>query len=273
MEHPTAVFILNRRRQRLLVHAFLPKHPVGTAVVLCPPFGEEKQKSYRAHLCLARALARKGIGTYRFDYSGCGDSEGDFADTTIETMIDDTFDVVAHAMDESSPDQLFIAGTRLGATIAALSAERGTQPDGLGLLFPILDGARYWRELVRQQQFADLSTGLKPVPRTQMTEMLETRGFVEIESNLVSGTMVRQLTKIGLTTQDQRIQCKVFTSYFDRQASEKTDVRMFGDKLKSSSCSVTDFASSDKEYWTLNSLYSNYQPTNTFDRFIEWIQS
>ena len=46
------------------------------AVLLCYPFGDEYIRSHRAFRHLAFLLARKGVVSMRFDYSGTGDSSG-----------------------------------------------------------------------------------------------------------------------------------------------------------------------------------------------------
>ncbi len=46
-------------------------------------------KDVRSAVNISRALAREGIATLRFDFTGLGESEGDFADTTLTTNVSD----------------------------------------------------------------------------------------------------------------------------------------------------------------------------------------
>jgi len=46
-------------------------------------------KDVRAAVNICRALAREGIATLRFDFTGLGESQGDFADTTFSSNIAD----------------------------------------------------------------------------------------------------------------------------------------------------------------------------------------
>ena len=48
-----------------------------TGVVLCYPMGHEYVYSHRAFLRLAMLLSSAGFHVLRFDFYGCGDSEGD----------------------------------------------------------------------------------------------------------------------------------------------------------------------------------------------------
>ncbi|MGH8369820.1 MAG: alpha/beta hydrolase family protein, partial [Gammaproteobacteria bacterium] len=46
-------------------------------------------KDVRAAFDISRALAMQGIATLRFDFTGIGESEGVFADTTFSTNVSD----------------------------------------------------------------------------------------------------------------------------------------------------------------------------------------
>ena len=46
-------------------------------------------KNLRAITNIARALTKEGFGILRFDFTGLGDSEGDFSDTNFTTNITD----------------------------------------------------------------------------------------------------------------------------------------------------------------------------------------
>jgi alpha/beta superfamily hydrolase len=65
-----------------------PKKKEG--FVFCAPFAEEKLWTHRVFVNFARLLAEKGYPVLRFDYMGNGDSEGDFEESSLETMLSDT---------------------------------------------------------------------------------------------------------------------------------------------------------------------------------------
>jgi len=46
-------------------------------------------KNIRAAVTISRALAQQGIGVLRFDFTGLGESDGDFADTNFSSNVDD----------------------------------------------------------------------------------------------------------------------------------------------------------------------------------------
>ena len=46
-------------------------------------------KNIKAAVTISRSLARQGIGVLRFDFTGLGESDGDFADTTFSSNVED----------------------------------------------------------------------------------------------------------------------------------------------------------------------------------------
>ena len=79
-------------------------------------------KNLKAARHIAAALNEEGIGVMRFDFTGLGQSEGDFADTTFSSNVSDLLDAAAWLEDNfEAPSLLF--GHSLGGT-AVLRAAR-----------------------------------------------------------------------------------------------------------------------------------------------------
>lgn len=118
--------------------------------VFCSPLAEEKLWAHRLLVNFARLLARRGYSVLRFDYRGSGDSEGDFQDVTIETMISDTHAAVSTLKERiGSLRAVNLLGLRLGASVAALAAAAMDQVKALVLWEPVVDGEAYARALLR----------------------------------------------------------------------------------------------------------------------------
>ena len=83
-------------------------------------------KSSRAATRIARALTAAGIGVLRFDFTGLGDSEGEFADSTFSGSVSDLIAAV-RAMDEAGMPPALLVGHSLGG--AAALAAAGDLPD------------------------------------------------------------------------------------------------------------------------------------------------
>ena len=77
-------------------------------------------KNIRAATHIADALSEQGIAVLRFDFTGLGQSEGDFADTHFSSDVDDLIDA-ANFLSENYQAPKLIVGHSLGGT-AVLSA-------------------------------------------------------------------------------------------------------------------------------------------------------
>ena len=78
-------------------------------------------KDNRAAVRIARLLARQGIGVLRFDFSGLGESEGDFADSHFSADVRDLEAAVAAMAADGKPPSLLI-GHSLGGAAAIAAA-------------------------------------------------------------------------------------------------------------------------------------------------------
>jgi alpha-beta hydrolase superfamily lysophospholipase len=115
--------------------------------VICPPVGSEYTRSHRSLRHLADRLARAGIPALRFDYHGMGDSPGtDLEPRRVETWRANVLSAIAHARALSGRSRVFVAGVRLGATLAALATTEA-DVERLVLWNPCVKGSSYAREL------------------------------------------------------------------------------------------------------------------------------
>jgi putative redox protein len=80
-------------------------------------------KSFKAVRHISRALAAEGIAVLSFDFTGLGDSEGEFHETSFTSNVDD---VVAAAgfLTESSSAPAILVGHSLGGAAALMAASR-----------------------------------------------------------------------------------------------------------------------------------------------------
>lgn len=84
MERP--VVFKNKNGRQLVGFLHLPEGKKKLPLVIfCHGFGGTKTK--RKYVKLARALEKADIASFRFDFEGCGDSEGDFEKITAEREV------------------------------------------------------------------------------------------------------------------------------------------------------------------------------------------
>lgn len=80
-------------------------------------------KDLQATRRISRSLAERGIAVLRFDFTGLGESEGDFADTDFSSNIEDLVAAADFLRDRYEAPQLLV-GHSLGGTAALVAASR-----------------------------------------------------------------------------------------------------------------------------------------------------
>lgn len=80
-------------------------------------------RNIKAARNITRALAEAGFAVLRFDFTGLGESEGDFADTTFSSNLDDLEDAAGWMKDQLDAPQLLLGHSLGGAAVLAV-AER-----------------------------------------------------------------------------------------------------------------------------------------------------
>jgi putative redox protein len=80
-------------------------------------------KDIRAASTITRTLAHEGIGVLRFDFTGVGSSEGDFANTTFSSNVADLAAAARYLESEHGPARLMIGHSLGGAAVLAAAAK------------------------------------------------------------------------------------------------------------------------------------------------------
>lgn len=123
-EHPFQ-FMVDGQTVRGTLH--LPETATGPvpAVLWLHGFRGNRTEAHRLFLDGARRLAKLGIASLRFDFRGCGESDGDFVDLTITSMKEDTRAALAalRARPEVDASRVGLVGISLGCAIASQLGE------------------------------------------------------------------------------------------------------------------------------------------------------
>jgi len=129
------------------LHITDSKQHSSTGVVICPPLAVEYMNSYRSLRYTADYFALAGIPALRFDYHGTGDSSGIEED---ENRLKEWLSSINLAMDKlkelTKCDKIGLFGFRMGATLAALIAEK-TPIEFLISWAALNSGKKYIREI------------------------------------------------------------------------------------------------------------------------------
>ena len=166
--------------------------PAGVAratVIACAPFAEEMNRSRRMLVLFGEALAGRDIRCVLFDYSGTGDSAGEFGEATVARWLDDASDVARLVKVSARP--VVWLGVRFGAHIAAEMAR--TCPDTRGLLLwqPVILGRTLVAQFLRLHTAAQITGAAAPAaedPRQRLAQgqSAAVAGY-ELSPDLVGG--------------------------------------------------------------------------------------
>jgi len=114
----------NERGRELVGILHLPETKKPPVVIIC--HGYQNTKSDRKFIRLARTLRDVGILVFRFDFEGCGDSEGNSKEIMVEKEVSDLNLAYRTVLKECDVDHKRIAfvGASLGAVVASLFVEK-----------------------------------------------------------------------------------------------------------------------------------------------------
>ena len=79
-------------------------------------------KNYKGVARVSRALAAEGVAVLRFDFTGLGDSEGDFADTTFSSNVGDLVAAAVYMERELEAPKILIGHSLGGAAVLRAAA-------------------------------------------------------------------------------------------------------------------------------------------------------
>lgn len=115
----TDVFTTNEAGEKLAGIRLLPEGDGPLPIViLVHGFGVEKNED-TLFVEQAAQFADEGIASYRFDFSGCGDSEGDYAKTSLTKLIADFRSIYQFVTnDGATSGKIGIHAQSFGTTVA-----------------------------------------------------------------------------------------------------------------------------------------------------------
>lgn len=151
--------------------AFRHTPGTGPTIVFLPGYASDMAGT-KAVALEAWAQAR-GRAYLRFDYAGCGESEGEFEDETLASWRDD----VLHLLDSVATGPVVLVGSSMGGWIALLVAKlRPERVAGLVLIAPAPDFTDWG--FTQDEKLAILQDGRLEQPSPYSPEpTLFTRGF------------------------------------------------------------------------------------------------
>jgi pimeloyl-ACP methyl ester carboxylesterase len=149
-------------------------------VILFHGFTGDRMESHWLFVKCSRALARAGIASLRFDFSGSGESEGEFRRVTLQGEISDALAAVEYFRRQTGIDRerLGLIGLSMGGAVAASVAAR-TEAKALVL----------WAALAHTRQLRELA-------ETTTTMIPGGKGLREYKAHVVSPAFLKNIEKI-----------------------------------------------------------------------------
>jgi len=238
--------------------------------VFCAPFAEEKLWAHRVFLNFARDLADKGYPVLRFDYMGNGDSEGDFEESTLDTMLSDT-EYAARILREKvrGVESVNLLGLRFGASVAALAANQKSEYGRLILWEPVVNGLAYTRELLRINLSTQSSVYKKILFNTDaLIELMKTGGTVNVDGYEMGWPLYEQVAGVDLLNGDNTCECNTLIVQISRK---KETVNSEFVKLKGyySKCELA--VSTEQPFWKEIRHYY-HRANNLFQITMDWLK-
>lgn len=187
MEHAREeVFFFEGNGRRLLGFLHRPAEgkaaaPGALGVVYCHPFAEEKNLSHGVTVRAARRLAEAGVAVLRFDFSGCGDSEGELDGASLADWVAEIAAAEQVLRQKTGVAKVGFWGLRSGANLALIHAQGRSDIPFLILWQPLPGLGDFLRIFLRQSISTALAkgTGAKATVK-DLTKKLEAGGVVEV---------------------------------------------------------------------------------------------
>ncbi|WP_188006632.1 Alpha/beta fold hydrolase [Sporosarcina sp. ANT_H38] len=108
-------------------------------IVLLHGFVGSKVGEHRLFVKAARYFTEKGYAVFRFDFSGCGESSGDYADVTVTKQLNEVQAVLNYVsmLPEVDANNIILIGHSLGGAVASLTAAKDRRIHKLILWSPV----------------------------------------------------------------------------------------------------------------------------------------
>jgi pimeloyl-ACP methyl ester carboxylesterase len=236
--------------------------PGQHGVVLCNPFGYDALCTYRGWRRLAERLAAAGMPVLRFDYPGCGDSLGDEEEPgRVDAWLDGIGAAIRYLRQATGVAQVSLCGLRLGATLAALAAQRSGEIDGLVLLSPALSGKNYVRELrAHRQSWLSTPAGMNAEPIAESAAYVEAFGFG------LHGDDIARLASIDLRVDTAAPARRVLML----DANDRGRAAALVEHYRSNGVQVDQHPFAEADRFLLEALYSE-EPLDAYAAVTQWL--
>ncbi len=167
-------------------------------IVFIPPFGEEMNRCRSLVSQQARNFAESGYACTLLDFYGCGDSQGELQNASLEIWQGNIRDTIETLQREVCVP-VILWGLRLGAFIALDFASKSAVPiEAIILWQPVISGERYVTQILRQRVAALAGKNLPPETTAEIRQRLAQGARIEISGYTVGGQLMHDVEHLSL---------------------------------------------------------------------------
>jgi pimeloyl-ACP methyl ester carboxylesterase len=234
-----------------------------TGIVLCYPVGHEYIRCHRAFLRLSMFLSSIGFHVLRFDYGGCGDSEGSCEAGTLSQWITDISTAVDELKGGCDIDRICLVGLRLGGGLSIKAAVERGDIDGLVLWDTVVNGSAYMRELRKHHREWIQGSFAKSLSMGDDCRFSEILGFP------LTDRMIKEIEEIDLLS----LRRKPAKNIFIIETDNEVDRNIFREHLLSVDARVYHEFIQEPQVWIKKSdeLSKGLVPVKTLETIVTWI--
>ena len=224
---------------------------------MCYPFAEARLRVHRLYKSLAEYFCSSGYDVIRFDYWGQGDSDGDFVESTIKTMIEDSNCIITYFKEAFSLNKIIVFGLRLGANIA-MKVSENINDLSLILYEPIVDINSYINQLLRLNLLTQMRIYGKPIKISKiLLEEWQSGSSLNIEGFEISTKTYEQFHLLDLYKSKINVKKILWISSVisdnAKKINQKTNKLIF--KFEKAECNATHCFVTAPKFWTEINLY------------------
>ncbi len=107
----------------------LPENQKFPLIIIVHGLNSNKLGPHSFFVRAAREFAKNGFGVLRFDFRGSGDSEGNYENQTVTSMLKDLETVISNVSEIKGIEKICLIGHSRGAYISLLQASRDERID------------------------------------------------------------------------------------------------------------------------------------------------
>jgi len=258
------------RRIFSLLHSSLSDVVEKKALLVCPPFADEMNKSRHILTQLSSQLNQKHCDVLLVDLYGTGDSEGELIDATWEKWCEDIINGM-HWLKAEGYQSISLLGVRLGALLVAdVLSREGDLIDNVILWQPVSNGELAMKQFLRLRTASQMmEEGSANKSAKELLEALNRDGSIEVagyDLSFVLFDRVRSLKLKSFVDALKKKKCWWLDVVAERGGEPTPASKRVCKELQEGGVSIKLFTAEGEPFWSTIELgYADELVSKTVD--------